>query len=237
MIVTAVYEDNTVKDVTGAVRISGYDKTKGGEQKITVAYGQQTATFTINELYTITVDGIEVANGIFNQLVTITAEAEKDGKKFAGWKIGDTVISKDLSYKFYIATNMEFIKVYGEALELVPTAICFEPIISTNYDTGKGNCKFIGQLVYPSGYTIKETGIIWSGKSKETVPYLYDTMGNPMEGAQKISVPRISSSKSFACTIKGVAKGKTARAVVFAKLEKDNEIKFIFSEEKSGTNW
>ena len=237
MIVTAIYEDNTVKDVTRGVRISGYDKTKGGEQKITVEYGQQTATFTINELYTITVDGIEVANGIYNQLVTITAETEKDGKKFAGWKIGDTVISKDLNYKFAIGGNMEFIKVYGEALELVPTAICFEPIISTNYDTGKGKCKFIGQLVYPNGYILKETGIIWSGKSKETVPYLYDTMGNPMEGAHKKIVPTVSSNKSFAYTINGVPKGKTARAVVFMKLEKDNEIKFIFSEEKSGTNW
>lgn len=237
MIVTAVYEDNTVKDVTGAVRISGYDKTKGGEQKITVAYGQQTATFTIDELYTITVDGIEVANGTYNQIVTITAEAEKDGKKFAGWKIGDTVISTDLSYRFAIVNNMEFIKVYGETLELVPTAICFEPIVSTNYDTGKARCKFIGKIIYPNGYTLKETGIIWSGKSKETVPYLYDAMGNPMEGAKKGIASVVNSNIEFAYYINGVPKGKTARAVVFAKLEKDNEIKFIFSEEKSGTNW
>lgn len=47
LIVTAVYDDGSTKDVTGEVQISGYDKAKEGEQMITVSYGGLSAEFKI----------------------------------------------------------------------------------------------------------------------------------------------------------------------------------------------
>lgn len=44
----AVYTDGTEKDVTKEVTVSGYDKTKAGEQTITVSYEGKTAEFTVS---------------------------------------------------------------------------------------------------------------------------------------------------------------------------------------------
>ena len=38
------------------------------------------------KVYTVTVDGKKVAEGVYNQIVTITADASQVGQKFAGWQ-------------------------------------------------------------------------------------------------------------------------------------------------------
>ena len=44
----AVYSDGTEKDITAEVTLSGYDKTKAGEQTVTVSYEGMNASFTVS---------------------------------------------------------------------------------------------------------------------------------------------------------------------------------------------
>lgn len=236
MIVTAVYEDNTVKDVTGAVRISGYDKTKGGEQKITVAYGQQTATFTINELYTITVDGIEVTNGVYGTKFTVTADPEKDGKKFVGWKMENNIISTDLHYTSYILNNENLSKVYGEDIQMVPKVICRNVLSKKEDDPKKIRISWVGQIIIPKDYVVEAAGLIWTKKTVDELPVIYDQTGNPMQGARKVESKSINRQGQFTININGVPEGGTVRAIFYAQMVKENEVKWLFSEEDSKTN-
>lgn len=43
------------------------------------------------KVYTVTVDGKKVAEGVYNQIVTITADASQVGQKFAGWQLKDKI--------------------------------------------------------------------------------------------------------------------------------------------------
>lgn len=62
LIVNANYEDGTKVDVTKDVKVSGYDKNKVGEQTITVAFEEQTATFKVNVKEAVVLKGIEVVS-------------------------------------------------------------------------------------------------------------------------------------------------------------------------------
>lgn len=52
------------------------------------------------KVYTVTVDGKKVAEGVYNQIVTITADAPQVGQKFAGWQLKDKIVSYDEVYTF-----------------------------------------------------------------------------------------------------------------------------------------
>ena len=60
------------------------------------------------KVYTVTVDGKKVAEGVYNQIVTITADAPQVGQKFAGWQLKDKIVSYDEVYTFAISGNMAF---------------------------------------------------------------------------------------------------------------------------------
>ena len=75
MTVTAVYSDETTKDVTEEADISGYDKDTEGTQEITVTYteGEQTVTATFN--VTVKASGSEVPEVTLTS-ITVTAPAK-----------------------------------------------------------------------------------------------------------------------------------------------------------------
>ena len=237
MVITAVYNDNTTKDITDKVTITGYDKTKEGEQTVVVTYGNQTATFTVTVLYEVTIDGEHFTYGEYNKKITVTAETEKDGKPFSGCKIGDIVVSTDETYTFYIGNNTELTKVYGETLELVPAAMLTDiHIINKDYSTGKASMRVVGHIVEPEGYKLEQAGLIFTTKTEEEVPILHDEIGNPMEGARKNESSVINTIGQFSMNLNNCPEGGTARFVVFASLTKGNEKIWVFSEEKSMTN-
>lgn len=231
MIVTAVYEDNTVKDVTGAVRISGYDKTKGGEQKITVAYGQQTATFTIDELYTITVDGIEVANGVCNKIVTITAPPAPEGQKFAGWEFNGVVVSINPTYEFAITGDRDFIaKFIGKEEEVTqnPHALLTDVIMTTVSDT-KSHVRFYNQIIIPKGYKLLDAGFAYTKDA--SIKTLHGDNGIIADSRIKnYPTKTVNANGQFSISWSKVTKGSNIYSETWAKLQNpDGEIVWVYS--------
>lgn len=236
MVVKAVYANGNKIDVTNEVKVSGYSKKLGGTHTITVTYVEKTATFevTSEEIYTVKVDGVEYTKGKYNTKVTITAEEEKEGKKFSGWKIGDVVVSTDLTLSFAIASNLDLTKIYGETLELTPKALMSNMFMLKRADN-KVDVKMCAKLVVPPEYGVIECGVFWTSANESKVPYLHDENGEVYEGGKKTISPTINKSWQFSLTVNGMPEGRTLRGVVFAKLRKGDEIKWVFSEEQSVT--
>lgn len=71
------------------------------------------------KVYTVTVDGKKVAEGVYNQIVTITADASQVGQKFAGWQLKDKIVSYDEVYTFAISGNMAFVGLIPQAISMI----------------------------------------------------------------------------------------------------------------------
>lgn len=175
------------------------------------------------DLYTVTVEnGTGSGEYPYNAKVTAEAEAEKDGKAFTGWKVDDCVVSLDQSYTFYVSGDVTVTAVY-EAVEQKAEALLTN-VTAEKRDDGKYNVKFVGQLVVPEGYSIKNAGLVWSSKD-----------GAELElgaGMKETYISRISNTNQFSVTIKGVPAGKFLRGRIFATLEKDAEVQApIYSAE------
>lgn len=67
-----------------------------------------------DKLYTVTVDGEIIGKYKYDELVTVTANVP-DGKYFAGWYVGDMLVSYDEVYKFYISGNTALTAKYSDA--------------------------------------------------------------------------------------------------------------------------
>jgi len=82
MVVTATYNDGTTETVTGYT-ISGYDKTRTGNQTITVTYSGKTDTFTVNvillSLGTVATPTALPSAGTYNTAQTVTLNTTTSG--------------------------------------------------------------------------------------------------------------------------------------------------------------
>ena len=97
MTVTANYDDNSSKDVTGSATFSGYDKSATGSQTVTVSYTEGGVTETAT--YNITVKALPTHTVTWSVNGSTTQESYKEGasitfpanpgdindKKFMGW--------------------------------------------------------------------------------------------------------------------------------------------------------
>lgn len=189
------------------------------------------------KLYTVTVNGEEAAKGVYNQIVTITADAPQAGQKFAGWRLKDKIVSYDAVYTFAISGNMAFTATYAQQEQTIE-----KPLYAAVADTmiikradGKANVKYIAQLSIPDNYILNETGLLWYGK-----PDLENlcTETGPTPGTKKIVAPVISSTYQFAANVNGIPAGKTIRGVIYAKVtdKETEETKWVYSEEVRLTN-
>ncbi len=189
------------------------------------------------KLYTVTVNGEEAAKGVYNQIVTITADAPQSGQKFAGWRLKDKIVSYDAVYTFAISGNMAFTATYAQQEQTIE-----KPLYAAVADTmiikradGKANVKYIAQLSIPDNYILNETGLLWYGK-----PDLENlcTETGPTPGTKKIVAPVISSTYQFAANVNGIPAGKTIRGVIYAKVtdKETEETKWVYSEEVRLTN-
>ena len=103
------------------------------------------------KVYTVTVDGKKVAEGVYNQIVTITADAPQVGQKFAGWQLKDKIVSYDEVYTFAISGNMAFTATYApqeQTIEKPLYAAVADTMIIKRAD-GKANVKYIAKLSIP----------------------------------------------------------------------------------------
>ena len=147
------------------------------------------------KVYTVTVDGKKVAEGVYNQIVTITADAPQVGQKFAGWQLKDKIVSYDEVYTFAISGNMAFTATYApqeQTIEKPLYAAVADTMIIKRAD-GKANVKYIAKLSIPDNYILNETGLLWYGK-----PDLENlcTETGPTPGTKKIVAPVISSQNT-----------------------------------------
>ncbi|WP_456081168.1 bacterial Ig-like domain-containing protein [Mediterraneibacter sp.] len=240
MVVTVTDNNEQTRELTaGEYTVVGFDSDTAGEKTVTVKYGEleKSFTVTVNACYIVTVDGKEYTRGQYNDKVTVTAE-EKDGQNFAGWKQNGQVVSSDKTYTFYLAGDVKLESVYDKEINVEPQAILAN-VTAINADTsGKGKVRFYCQLAVPKGYTVQESGIIWTGKNKATVESVYQYDGTDVTVAEKahmVAAKTYGSEYHYYITVTGVPKEKTARGVVYAKMTNGTETKWVFSSEGQAT--
>lgn len=201
---------------------------------IDAAYDALTAAIEkLDKLYTVTVNG-EAKKYAYNTPVTITAEVP-EGKKFAGWSADDEVISMAETYKFYVAGDITLTAVFTdeEAEEMKAEALLSNLLVMPG-TAGKLDVRFVGQLVLPKDYKIKEAGLLWSTKdvtAKEAEGELVLDAG-----VKKTCISKISDTYQFSVTVKGMPSNLTLQGKIFAKVQApDGSVtQYIFS--KQGTS-
>lgn len=183
----------------------------------------------VNNVFTVTVNGEEAAKGAYNTKVKVTAPAAPEGMVFAGWEADGKCVSTDPEYTFYLSNNVELTAEYAEeAVEAKAQAHITNAYAMRRTDD-KSDIRFIGQLLVPEGYKVKNAGLAWSSKEAAEL-----TAGGELSSEARTTYIRtISNTDQFSVTIKGVPSGRFVRGIVFAELEDaEGNTKFVFSEEQ-----
>ena len=179
---------------------------------------------------------MEAARGQYGQWITLKAE-EKEGKVFAGWAKGGKVVSTSAAYRFALAGDTALTTVYDEEVSVEASAD-MSNAFTLSKQNGRAKVRFVGQIVVPEGYKLEECGMLWTGKSTTTVPVMYTSDGtnlNVVSPAKKVVAANWSSTYQYSVTISNVPIGKTARGVIYAKVTKGAETKYVFSNESAVT--
>lgn len=168
--------------------------------------------------YVIKVDGVTQQISPYNTKVIVKAPAPEAGKKFAGWEVNGTIISKDETYVFYAANDINLIPTYVDDTEEIvkeeAKALLSNVIVEKRSD-GKSDIKYVAQIVLPEGAELKEAGLVW--KTTDT-----DYAEEVVIGADNVKVTKISkisNSYQFSVTIKGVPENKTVPGRIFATID------------------
>ena len=96
--------------------------------------------------------------------MTVTADAEKDGKTFSYWEKDGKIVSYDLQYGFYANEDSVVNAVYGESADKKCVLVMSNPAI---VDTNK--IAFFAERDIPEKYEIIENGIILSTENNVTL--------------------------------------------------------------------
>lgn len=179
-------------------------------------------------IYTAYVDGEAVAEGPYNTRVELHADAEKDGKPFVCWMSGETVISMNRDYTFYLGNDVHLTAVYGE--EEVKATASLINTLAMPADDCKVNARFVGQLALPEGAKLLDAGLVWS--TKETPAEL--TLA--ADGVKVTHISAINTAYQFSVTINGMPKGRFVRGVIFAEVQLPDGTTTIYSGEATITN-
>jgi hypothetical protein len=128
--------------------------------------GQElTDTKEIDIDYTFAVEGGTITSGEktsynYGDAVTVQADAMQDGKYFSGWYIGDTLITTQQSYTFFVKQNMVATAKYEGSDVAEENADVSVMINRTNIESNKQKVVFSLNWALPQGCTLKETGIL-----------------------------------------------------------------------------
>ncbi len=136
MVVTANYSDNSTKEVTSDVNLSGFDSSTAGDVTVTVSYTEK--EITVSETFNVTVTGQSVntytiavsanpaaygtvsGGGEFAEdaSVTVTATANS-GYAFEKWTENGEQVSTDASYTFTATSDRTLVAVFKEVIYTV----------------------------------------------------------------------------------------------------------------------
>lgn len=128
-----------------------------------------TFTKAVQDNYTLTVENGKIqgtdqlsSNYGYKDVVTVVADAEKDGQNFAGWYIGETLVSTNTTYTFCITEDKTLTAKYADE-ELEATAVV-SLRMSEREDAGSSKEKVIMTVEWsmPSDYYMVDAGIIRS---------------------------------------------------------------------------
>ena len=109
--------------------------------------------------YTVSVDGEETQHN-YNEKISVTAkDTDADGKVFTYWTRDGVIVSYNKTYSFFVDGNTNINAVYADtAAEEKIVIVMAQPGIIAD-----GNrISFYSERSIPTGYTVKETGIILS---------------------------------------------------------------------------
>ena len=117
------------------------------------------ATYTVkNETVEVTVtNGTGAGIYTINTVVTVTANAPEEGKKFSHWTDGTNTLSYNTSYSFYAAKDIELTAVYVEEAVEVEAVGTTEMVSATREN---GVTTFVSLSTVPQGCTIVKAGVI-----------------------------------------------------------------------------
>ena len=170
--------------------------------------------------YKITVNGEEKTYS-YNDKVTVSADAEKDGKTFSYWTKDGKAASYDKEYSFYATSDSVLEAVYGENAENKNVLVMANPVMAD-----ETRIAFFAERNISSDCEIIETGILM-GKAE----------GLTLESA---SIKAVAKSKAqngqYTVRKKGVVSGETwyAKAYVIYR-DSTGSAQTIYSNEVSMT--
>lgn len=191
---------------------------KAGD-KITVGKNTvYTAGFVKNpKQYTITVDGSE-NKYFYNDMVSVNAKTDKDGKIFAYWMRDGQIVSYDAQYSFYVSSSSELVSVYGENAENKSILTAANPVMAE--DT---KIAFFAERNIKADYKIIETGMLL-GKT--------ENLSLETNGVIKAAAKNTKNTGQFTIRKANVKSGETWYAKAYAICKDENEnIVTLYSNE------
>jgi hypothetical protein len=166
------------------------------------------------DVYTLTVDGVEVGEYVYNEIAVVETPAEKDGVPFAYWEEDGHRVSYDPTYAFTMLKDRNLTPVYAEGIAKMPLVALtgiFEDL-RENYYT------FLGQVYLPTeGYSLVEAGFLLS----DEMSVLKKNGGN----VETVPVPKLNATTTeFLMSIPKDSFGTSTRAYLVVK---DSEGKLL----------
>lgn len=166
------------------------------------------------DVYTLTVDGVEVGDYVYNEIAVAETPAEKDGVPFAYWEEDGHRVSYDPTYAFTMLKDRNLTPVYAEGIAKMPLVALtgiFEDL-RENYYT------FLGQVYLPTeGYSLVEAGFLLS----DEMSVLKKNGGN----VETVPVPKLNATTTeFLMSIPKDSFGTSTRAYLVVK---DSEGKLL----------
>ena len=172
------------------------------------------------DLYKVDVNGSEKSYK-YNDLVSVTAEGEKDGKAFSYWERNGKIVCYDLTYSFYVSADSTVNAVYGQSSADKNVLVMANPCA-----VGGDKIAFFAERNIADEYTVIESGILLGQKE-----------GLNLTNAKIKAVSKnVSNKGQFTIRKKSVGAGEKWYGVSYViYADESGNIKTIYSNEVNMT--
>ena len=172
------------------------------------------------DLYKVDVNGSEKSYK-YNDLVSVTAEGEKDGKAFSYWERNGKIVCYDLTYSFYVSADSTVNAVYGQSSADKNVLVMANPCA-----VGGDKIAFFAERNIADEYTVIESGILLGQKE-----------GLNLTNAKIKAVSKnVSNKGQFTIRKKNVGAGEKWYGVSYViYADESGNIKTIYSNEVNMT--
>lgn len=188
-------------------------------------YEENVTGFTVTTDAEVTID-CDYANGQipFDAKVTVSAPNAK------AWKVGDTIVSYDATYTFYVGADIDVRPVYDNVGTAKPTVV----MVNHYQLDGSHKVTFVANVKIPENFTLVDHGFVY-GKALTDAELNMDMVGQngaaANAGVVKMASLGASDLEQFAISYGVTAKNANACAkgyVVYA--DADNNMTTIYTD-------